>query len=104
MRIGKMRYRVEIQGYQGIADMAGFEEKEWKTLHTVWADITPVSGSEYFAANREEISVSNKIYIRYLPGIIAKMRVKYRERIFNIEAVLGDLRSGYLTLMVVEVV
>ena len=103
MRVGKMRYRIEIQSYLTVQDGEGFETKQWETIYTVWADITPVSASEYFASNREEISVTNKIYIRYLPGITSKMRIKYGDRMFNLESVLAEQRKGYLTLMAVEV-
>lgn len=103
MRVGRMRYRIEIQSYESTQDSAGFETKEWHTMHQVWADIVPMSGAEYLASNRETVSVTSKIYIRYLPGITPKMRIRYRERLFNIESVLGEQREGYLTLMAVEV-
>jgi len=104
MKVGPMRYRIEIQSYLSVQDNEGFETKQWQTIHTVWADLTPASGNEYFKANRETVSVTAKIYIRYLPKITPKMRIKYRERVFNIESVLGEKRNGYLTLMAVEVI
>ena len=44
-----------------------------------------------------------KIYIRYIPNVNAKMRIIHNEQIFEINAVLGDKRSGMLTMMVKEV-
>jgi len=83
MRVGRMQYRVKIQAYKTMQDGEGFETKEWITVYKVWADITPVSGNEYLAANRETVSVTSKIYIRYLPGITPKMRIKNGDRIFS---------------------
>lgn len=73
------------------------------TVHTVWADIAPVSGKEYMASNRETAEITNKIYIRFRSGIKSTMRIKHGDRIFEIESVLGDKRSGMLTIMAREV-
>ena len=88
MQVGRMRYRIEIQDYKSTQDADGFETREWMTVHTVWADIAPVSGKEYMASNRETAEITNKIYIRFRS---------------EIESVLGDKRSGMLTIMAREV-
>lgn len=103
MQVGRMRYRIEIQSYRSTQDADGFEEKEWVTVHKVWADITPVSGKEYMASGRETSEITSKIYIRYLNGIKSSMRIKHGERFFEIESVLGDRKSGMLTIMAREV-
>ena len=90
MQVGRMRYRIEIQDYKSTQDADGFETREWMTVHTVWADIAPVSGKEYMASNRETAEITNKIYIRFRSGIKSTMRI------FEIESVLGDKRSGML--------
>ena len=63
----------------------------------------PVSGKEYMASNRETAEITNKIYIRFRSGIKSTMRIKHGDRIFEIESVLGDKRSGMLTIMAREV-
>ena len=104
MQVGRMRYRIEIQDYKSTQDADGFETREWMTVHTVWADIAPVSGKEYMASNRETAEITNKIYIRFRSDIKSTMRIKHGDRIFEIESVLGDKRSGMLTIMAREVV
>ena len=99
MQVGRMRYRIEIQDYKSTQDAP----REWMTVHTVWADIAPVSGKEYMASNRETAEITNKIYIRFRSGIKSTMRIKHGDRIFEIESVLGDKRSGMLTIMAREV-
>lgn len=103
MQVGRMRYRIEIQDYKSTQDADGFETREWMTVYTVWADIAPVSGKEYMASNRETAEITNKIYIRFRSGIKSTMRIKQGDRIFEIESVLGDKRSGMLTIMAREV-
>ena len=103
MQVGRMRYRIEIQDYKSTQDADGFETREWMTVHTGWADIAPVSGKEYMASNKETAEITNKIYIRFRSGIKSTMRIKHGDRIFEIESVLGDKRSGMLTIMAREV-
>lgn len=55
MQVGRMRYRIEIQDYKSTQDADGFETREWMTVHTVWADIAPVSGKEYMAYDRKGV-------------------------------------------------
>ncbi len=103
MKLGKMRYRVQMKVYSSDKDKDGFVHKGWKTVETVWADMVPVSGSEYISMNTEMSSVTWKIYIRYREGITADMRLVFGDREFEIVSVLGDKRGGMLTLMAKEV-
>jgi SPP1 family predicted phage head-tail adaptor len=103
MKVGRMRYRIEIQDYVSSTDIDGFAIQEWTTIHTVWADITPVSGKEYLSSNQETAEVTGKIYIRYLEGIKTTMRIQYGRRYFDIESILTDDRAGMITLMAKEV-
>ena len=89
MQVGRMRYRIEIQDYKSTQDADGFETREWMT--------------EYMASNKETAEITNKIYIRFRSGIKSTMRIKHGDRIFEIESVLGDKRSGMLTIMAREV-
>lgn len=102
MKIGGMRYRAELQRNTAIKDAEGFTQNIWQTEHTVWADIVPVSGREFFQSGTETAEVTFKIYIRYLDGIDADMRVKCGENIYLLTAVLGNKRKGMLTLMAKE--
>lgn len=103
MKLGKMRYRVQLQEYSSGKDKDGFVNKEWQTVATVWADMVPISGQEYFTMNTEVSSVTWKVYIRYREGITPDMRIAYGERVLELVSVLGDKRGGMLTLMCREV-
>lgn len=102
MKIGGMRYKVELQRNVSKNDDEGFTQNIWKTEHTVWADIVPVSGREFLQSGTETAEVTFKIYIRYLDGIDSDMRVKCGENIYLLTAVLGNRRKGMLTLMAKE--
>lgn len=103
MRTGKMRYRIMLQKQTEASDEYGNIRDVWEDICSVWADIVPVSGREYFAAEQNISETQFKIYIRYLDGITAKMRIVEGWHIYEIMAVLGDKRSGMLTLMSKEI-
>lgn len=103
MNIGRMRYRITLQQPANTTDDYGNIIDEWRDLATVWADIVPVSGREYFTADREKSETQYKIYMRYIDGISAKMRVIHNSIEYEILAVLADKRAGIITLMCKEV-
>ncbi len=103
MNVGRMRYRIEIEDLIKITDKDGFVSEEWIPFAEVWADISSVSGKEYFNSARDVSEVTSKIYIRQLKGMKTTMRIKYKERLFNIQSVLQDERNGITTIMAKEV-
>lgn len=103
MRVGGMRYKIEIQDFMEVKDKDGFVSREWKTEIETWADIIPVSAKEFMSAREELQNVTSKIYIRYREHIRSTMQIKYGERIFKIESVLPDRRRGLITILASEV-
>lgn len=104
MKAEKMRHRITFQQQPGEKSSLGSYEEEWKDVATVWAQISPVSGREYFGQVRET-AVSHKIYCRYRAGITPRMRIKFGNRVFRIISVLNwDERNEGLTIMCEELV
>ena len=103
MKVGKMRYRVTLQKPSEDTDEFANPKDEWVDVSTIWADIVPVSGREYFAAQQNMSETQYKIYIRFLDGITPKMRMMAGNKFYEILTVLGDKQSGLLTLMVKEI-
>ena len=103
MNVGRMRYRIEIENFVNETDNDGFATENWAHFGSVWADITPISGKEYLNSAQTLEEITSKIYIRYIPSIKNTMRIKYLERVFNIQSNLPDERHGIITIMAVEV-
>lgn len=98
----RLRHRVTIEQVTETRDTWGGVDTTWSTLHaSVPAEIVPLSGREFVAAQAAQAGVTARMTIRYVPGITTKMRVVHGSDIYNIEAVLPDptLRR-HLTLMV----
>lgn len=60
---------------------------------TVWASVEPVSGREYYEAQRIRSEMTYKIFTRYFPDITQDMLIRYKDRIFRIESVI-NYREG----------
>lgn len=103
MKVGRMRYRVMFLKSTEMYDDDGNIADDWSPVCSVWADIENVNGREFFGSGQNMTEVTSKIYIRYRADINAKMRATDGERHFEIISVLGDRRSGRLTIMAKEV-
>lgn len=105
MRAGELRDRITIQQVAETRSDSGAIVQTWPDVATVWAAIEGLEGREFFAAQELNAQVTSKIAIRYLAGIVPKMRVVFGARTFDIQAVIDpDGRRRELQLMVVEVI
>jgi SPP1 family predicted phage head-tail adaptor len=74
----------------------------WQTVDTLAAEVAPLSAREYIVGQQVDSKITTRITIRYRPDITTDMRLIDSQglHIYQIEGVLGDLKSGleYLTL------
>ena len=67
MKAGKLDKRVTIKVKSATRDSYGAEIIGWSTLATVWAQVMPLSGREYFTA------------AQFVPEAELKIRIRFRE-------------------------
>ncbi len=67
MKAGKLDRRVQIKVKTSTRDSFGAEILTYSVLATVWAEVVPVSGREYFAA------------AQFIPEASLKIRIRFRE-------------------------
>lgn len=96
----RLRHRITIERKAAGADAWGQPVETWETVAIVPAEVWPLSGREYIAAQAEQAGITTKITIRYQAGIEPAMRITHDGKAYNIRAVLPDptLRR-HLTLM-----
>lgn len=101
MRSGKLRHVVTVSERSATRDAIGGIVDAWvPVLEDIRAEIVPLSGREFVAAQAEQAGVTTRITIRFRHGIVADMRVEHGGDIYNIKAVLPDpTLRGHLTLM-----
>ncbi len=96
----RLRHRVTIERKTAGADAWGQLVETWETVAIVPAEVWPLSGREFVAAQAEQAGVTTRITIRYQAGIEPAMRVTHDGRTYNIKAVLPDPTARrHLTLM-----
>lgn len=100
MRAGELRHRVEIQHpVAGAPNAYGEAAIAWTKLRTAWAAVEPLSGRELVEAQAVSARASARVRMRYHGDITTDMRVLWRDRTLNIEAVLdvdGRARETHL--------
>ena len=105
MNIGKIRHRIILLRQVNEVNDYGASTQTWKRVATVWADVRPLSGREYFSAQQVQSEVTTQIWLRYLDGIMPTMRVKFGKRTLDIVSVLNTQeRNVSLQLMCKEVI
>lgn len=106
MLAARLRHRIDIEASQVELDSEGNQEPFWETIRDseepelIPAEIVPMSGREFVAAQAVQAGVTTRITIRWRPNIGPAMRVVHGADLYNIKAVLPDptLRR-HLTLM-----
>ena len=97
----RLRHRITIERKTAGADAWGQPVETWETVATIVpAEVWPLSGREFVAAQAEQAGITTRITILYRAGIESAMRITHDGKTYNIRAVLPDptLRR-HLTLM-----
>ncbi|PIF22183.1 MULTISPECIES: phage head closure protein [Pantoea] len=105
MRAGILKHKIDLQSHEDVQDPVTGEITEiWETQASVWAEVAPLSGREFIAANAIQSEIRVRITIRYRDDVNSDWRILFRGQIYNIAAILPDLWSGldYLTLPCTE--
>ena len=84
MEIGKLNKRINIQEYNTIENGMGDSVSNWVDFTTVWANVTNLSGREYFSAMQVRAENTVKFTIRYNKNINETMRIIFEGNNYNI--------------------
>jgi SPP1 family predicted phage head-tail adaptor len=90
MKAGKLDRRVQIKVKTASRDAYGAEILTYSVLATVWAEVVPTSGREYFAA------------AQFIPEATLKIRMRFRED-FDETALISYDGVDYNILYIAEI-
>ena len=96
MQIGRLRHRIELQEAVESRNQTGGVTRAWSTKVPRWGDILPLRGQERFDAAQVEAHTTIKIRIRYHSGINPTWRIKWNDRIFNINGIVNVGERNYM--------
>ena len=85
---GKLRERITVQVASGSTNALGETVMAWSDSSAVWASVEGVSAREALAAGQQEVSITHKVRLRYLPGLTQQMRFGWRGRTLEIVSLL----------------
>lgn len=96
MDIGRLNKRITLQQLGQDKDIYGEIIEDWVDIKTVWAEIAPVSGNQFFAAKQINSEISHNVYIRYRKDLKPSMRVLYKGRVFEILYIMNVKEANQL--------
>ena len=104
MRAGRLRKRLTIQQpTEGSADPLGEKPMTWSDVASVWAEVLPQSGREFYRAQQIHAELSHAISIRYRAGLTPRMRLVLEGRPLNVVAIINvEERNRELLLYCAE--
>jgi len=85
---GKLRERVTVQIASGTTNALGETVLTWADSTAVWASVEGVSARESVNAGQQDVSLTHRVRLRYLPGLSANMRFSWRSRTLEIVSLL----------------
>ena len=105
MQIGKRRHRITLQARVKTQNTTGEKVPAYADYRTIWAKIETLTGRELENAKQVTSEVTHKVNIRYNSNVTVTNRVKFRDRVFDINAALDpDERKKQLDLYCKEAV
>ena len=69
-------------------------EGAWQPFKTVWANIKPLRGREYWDAKKKSAEQNYKIITRYHDGITTDMCIQYKDKVMQIESIANVEEKG----------
>jgi SPP1 family predicted phage head-tail adaptor len=85
---GKLRERITVQIASGTTNALGETVLAWSNSTSVWASVDGVSAREALTAGQQDVSVTHKVRLRFLPGLTQQMRFAWRSRTLEIVSLL----------------
>ena len=86
---GTLQHRILIQSRTAVQDGYGQQQDAYSDVRTTWASVRAASSREVYAASGFVSQLTHVITIRYSASaaVSAGMRVLFRGRVFDIQAV-----------------
>lgn len=88
IRPGELRERVTVQIASGSTNTLGETVLSWSDSTAVWASVEGVSSREQLTAGQNQIAISHRVRMRYLPGLTQSMRFSWRSKTLEIVSLL----------------
>jgi SPP1 family predicted phage head-tail adaptor len=85
---GKLRERVTVQQATENRNSLGETVLSWATYAERWASVEGVSSREALETGQQDVQLTHRVRLRYLPGLTQQMRLSWRGRVLEIVSLL----------------
>jgi SPP1 family predicted phage head-tail adaptor len=85
---GRMRERVTVEVASSSTNSLGEAVLAWSTTSAVWASVEGVAAREALAMGQQDVNITHRVRLRYLPGLTQQMRFAWRNRTLDIVSLL----------------
>lgn len=89
MNPGQLKHRIIIEQFSEIENTLLEKTKQWIPFKKVWAQIKCVGNAREQIKSKEQLKLNYEIIIRYTAGVTTAMRVRYKDKTFNINHVVN---------------
>ena len=92
MDIGRLNKRITLMKFAETTDSMGQETQALIPVATIWGDLRPVRGNEYYEVQKIQAKVSHKLYIRYhaaYADIDSNWFIRYGNEEFDVVSVIN---------------
>lgn len=102
--IGALRHRLRLEAPVDADDGAGGFSRSYRTVNSIWAQVSATSASQQFSEQKFEQASSYQVVIRWRADIAAGMRFVFRDRLLLIQTFSDpDGRRRFLTCACEEI-
>lgn len=102
MQIGRKRHRVKIKKQKITNNAYNEPVVTYEDQATVWAEIKPLAGREFWAAQQVNSEMTGEIRIRYRSDIKPTMIVELGTRTFEILSIYDSMEKRQETILRVK--
>lgn len=95
---GKYDQRVTFQQKSATRNALGEEVVTWTDVCTVWAEVIPLRGREFYAANQTQQAVDVRFRIRARAGLTNDMRLLWKTAPYDITGLIPGTGNYTSTL------
>lgn len=105
---GRATHRIKIQRKSVTRGPGGEERVNWvnritdTTDNAIWAEVWPLKGREFFAAQQTQYAADVRFRIRYRPGLEAEHRVIWDTKPYDIISIV-DVGAGRHTIEILAI-
>lgn len=105
---GRANQRIKLQAKSITRNAIGEEVVTWTDVvtdtadHAIWAEVWPLKGREFFAAQQTQYAADVRFRIRYRTGIVRDQRVLWNGEPYDITQVV-DVGAAHHTIEILAV-